>query len=110
MAGGGRKLVLEARTSVDDGAGGVVEAWAPVATHWAALRPRSGRERFSAGRQFAVVSHVARIRHVEIGDMRRPAPDQRFREGERIFEIRGVTEADDLRRELICWLDEGASS
>ena len=48
------------------------------------------------------------IRYVHHGAAIRPRPDHRFREGQRIFNILGVAEADDRRQWLTCWLEEGA--
>ena len=105
-----RKLTLEARVSAPDGGGGNVETWAPVAVHWAALRARGAREAFSAGRQASRVSHVMEIRYLPFGHPSRPVADQRFREGERVFAVIGVSEADDRRERLICWLEEGRAA
>ncbi|MFV0473513.1 MAG: phage head closure protein [Pikeienuella sp.] len=103
-----RRLALEARTAAPDGAGGIEEAWVELGVHWAALTPVSGRETFNAGRPVSRVTHKAWLRYVAFGAPERPLADQRFREGERIFAIRGVGEADDRRERLICWLEEGA--
>ncbi|MEM8756036.1 MAG: head-tail adaptor protein [Pseudomonadota bacterium] len=110
MPGWTRKLVLEERARTPDGAGGVVEDWAPLGTHWAKIDATRAQERFVGGRQADRVTHIARIRAGGEGDPARPRPDQRFREGDRVFAIVGVAEADDQRRELICWLEEGTLS
>lgn len=105
-----RKMTLEARVSAPDGGGGSAEIWAPVAEHWAALRARSARETFSAGRQTSRVSHVMEIRYLPFGHSARPVADQRFREGGRVFAVVGVSEADDRRERLVCWLEEGRAA
>ncbi|MEX2520485.1 MAG: phage head closure protein [Paracoccaceae bacterium] len=105
-----RRLVLEERESAPDGAGGSVEAWAARGAHWAAVSAVSARERTFGARPASAVTHRALIRFCEFGTLERPVADQRFREGERIFAIRGVSEADDRRERLICWLEEGALS
>lgn len=110
MAATTRKLTLEERDQISDGAGGVSEGWIALGVHWAALRATGAQERFGAGRQSSRVTHVARIRWSEAGAPSRPRPDQRFREGGRTFAIIGVAEADDQRRDLICWLEEGTLS
>lgn len=109
MSGFTRKLVLEARVSAPDGAGGSVENWEAVGTHWAAIQARSARESVVSGRQASRVSHKAEIRYAPFGDARRPTPEQRFREGVRVFAIVGVSEADDRRERLVCWLQEGVA-
>lgn len=103
-----RRMVLEARAAVPDGAGGSVEAWTELGAHWAALSAVSARERTVGARPVAAVTHRALIRFSEFGSPERPVADQRFREGERVFGILGVSEADDRRERLICWLEEGA--
>lgn len=105
-----RRLTLEALSATPDGAGGQAEHWSAVATHFADVRSYSGREREVGGRASARVTHKALIRHVAFGAPTRPRPDQRFREGDRIFAIRAVAEADDRRGYLLCWLEEGALS
>lgn len=103
-----RRLVLEERMAAPDGAGGLFESWGTRGVLWAAIEAASARENFAGGRPASRVTHRARIRYAAFGAAERPVPDQRFREGERIFAIRGVTEADDRRERLICWLEEGA--
>lgn len=103
-----RRLVLEERAAAPDGAGGMEEIWEERGAHWAALAPASSREIMAGGRPASFVSHKALIRHAPFGAPERPMPDQRFREDERIFAIRAVSEADDRREMLICWLEEGA--
>lgn len=105
-----RRLALEARADAPDGGGGLAENWEARGVIWAAIRPVSARERFTGARPAAIVTHRATIRYAEFGAPERPVPDQRFREGARVFAIRGVTEADDRRERLHCWLEEGALS
>lgn len=103
-----RRLVLEERTATGDGAGGVAEVWVERGAHWAAVSASSAREGFAGQRPASVVTHKALIRFADFGAPERPVADQRFREGERVFAILGVTEADDRREVLVCWLQEGA--
>ncbi|WP_340109105.1 head-tail adaptor protein [Pikeienuella sp. HZG-20] len=111
MSGGlTRRLVLEERSAAPDGAGGVMEAWVERGVHWAAISPASARESAIGSRPVSTVTHKAFIRFADYGAPGRPVADQRFREGERVFAIRGVTEADDRRERLICWLEEGVLS
>lgn len=105
-----RRFTLEELAATPDGAGGQTEAWTAVATLYAELKASSGRERASGGRTAARVTHRAWVRFVEYGAPGRPRPDQRFREGDRVFAIRAVAEADERRGYLICWLEEGALS
>jgi len=102
-----RRLTLEERRQTPDGAGGFVEDWAPLGTLWAEIDARSGRE---AGLRPAAAVSLSRlritVRGAPVGDPARPKPDQRFREGGRIYSIRAVTEADGHARYLICFADE----
>jgi SPP1 family predicted phage head-tail adaptor len=109
MSGGfTRRLVLEQRSSAPDGGGGTTETWTALGIHWVALKPTNARERQSGARSGAEVTHKGYLRAFEFNSSARPRADQRFREGSRIFAIRAVTEADDRRERLLCWLTEGA--
>ena len=99
-----RKFTLEALAASPDGAGGQSEAWTPLGEHFVALSASAGRERDSGGRPSARVTHRCWLRYHDYDDPARPRPDQRFREGSRIYAIRAIAEADDLRRYLVCWL------
>ncbi len=105
-----RRLTLEERAAAPDGAGGLEEIWVEVAALWAALRATGARERAEGHSEAAKVSHRAEVRWAPPGALARPRPDQRLREGERLYAIRGVAEADDRRERLVLWLEEGALS
>ena len=105
-----RKFTLEALAATPDGAGGQAEVWAPLGEHFVSLTASAGRERNPGGRPSARVTHTCWLRYYDYDDPARPRPDQRFREGTRIYAIRAIAEADDLRRYLVCWLEEGALS
>lgn len=105
-----RRLVLEERQSAEDGAGGLTAAWVEVGVHFAALSAQSGREISQGLMPSSRVTHKGMIRYAPPGSPTRPRADQRFREGGRVFAIRAVAEADDLRGYLVCWLEEGALS
>lgn len=101
-----RKLVLEAPDRVADGAGGFVETWVPLGTHWAAIAAGSAREK--AG-DFVTVSTTAlkiTVRAAPHGAPSRPKADQRFVEGSRIYRVQAVKEAYDSGQYLICIAEE----
>lgn len=102
-----QRLVLETPERVADGGGGWQVTWNPLGTVWAEMRPSSARERSSGGREVSRVSHRVTIRSAPFGSARRPVPEQRFRQGERVFAIRGVAEADHRGAYLTCWVEEG---
>lgn len=101
-----RALVLEARVPRPDGAGGYAEAWQAVGTLWAEMRAGTGR--YVAADQIAASSVKYRItvRAAPVGAPSRPRPDQRFREGARVFRILAVAERDAAARYLTCFAEE----
>lgn len=102
-----RRLVLERRDAQPDGAGGFVSVWNAVGSVWAEVEARTGREDFIAGRPVSRVRYRIRVRAAPAGAPSRPVPDQRFREGRRIFDIRTVAEADRHGRYLEIMAEEG---
>ncbi len=101
-----RRLTLESPQKVPDGAGGYQTNWTPLGQLWAELRPRSGRMSEAQGAPISAVSYKITVRGAPQGSPARPAPEQRFRDGGRIFNIRAVTEADDRGTYLTCFADE----
>lgn len=95
------RLVLEAVSRVDDGAGGADETWATVAELWAGLIPLSGIENDVADQLTGRVTHEIWVRY-RTG----VKPAMRFRSGNRIFEIRAVIDAGERRRFLRCLAEE----
>ena len=101
-----RKLVLEEAQRVPDGAGGYALTWVALGVHWARIDPGTGRER--AG-EFVTVSQVPykiTVRAAVQGAPSRPKPEQRFRDGARIFRITAVTEEDLEGHYLTCFAQE----
>jgi SPP1 family predicted phage head-tail adaptor len=96
-----RRLVLETEVRADDGAGGAIRSWTPVATIAAAVIGRSGRETVDADAVSGIVTHEIWIRH-------RPGlvPGQRLRADARVFHILAVVEADTRGRRLRCLCEE----
>jgi head-tail adaptor len=106
-----RKLVLEEPQRISDGAGGYSEIWVALGILWADIRAGTGREREAAGT--ATVSSVPyriTVRASPPGAASRPRPDQRFRDGERIFRILAVTERDSQGRYIECFAREEVSA
>ncbi|MEP2028940.1 MAG: phage head closure protein [Paracoccaceae bacterium] len=101
-----RRLVLESPQRSDDGAGGFVEAWAPMGELWADVSARSGRERVAATAPVSAMSYKIVVRAAPYGSPARPQPEQRFREGSRVFNIKAVAERDPEGRHLTCFADE----
>ena len=100
------KLVLERLEAVSDGAGGMHESWVSLGVLWGQVTPRSGREGVGEAGQVSVTGFRILVRAVPQGHSARPLPEQRFRDGARVFRINSVTEADPGGRFLICLCDE----
>jgi head-tail adaptor len=101
-----RPLVLEERVEVGDGAGGLTTSWTALGTLWAEVDARSGREGRLGGAVVARASFRITVRGAAVGAASRPRPDQRFRDGVRVFRILAVTEADAGARFLTCFAQE----
>lgn len=99
-----RRLVLEAPDRVSDGAGGYTESWVARGTVWADIAVRgAGTEARAA---VSAVDLKITLRATPQGAPSRPTPGMRFRDGERIYRIEAVTEADTRGRTLICYATE----
>lgn len=97
-----RALTLESRTVTPDGAGGFAETWVPLGTLWAEIRAMRGRVQAGSFGPQSFQPLSITLRGAPQGDPRRPRPDQRLREGARVFTILSVAEADAQGRYLIC--------
>lgn len=106
-----RKLVLEEPHKVSDGAGGFTEVWFALGVVWADVRAGTGREREAAGLfTVSTVPYRITVRAAPHGAPSRPKPDQRFRDGERLFRILAVTEQDSRGMYLECFAREEVSA
>ncbi|MEH6392854.1 MAG: phage head closure protein [Sulfitobacter sp.] len=101
-----RKLVLEKPARQADGAGGYEQSWVPVGVLWAHVAARTGREAVQGGVLVSRVDFVITVRGAPAGNPARPVPQQRFREGSRVFHIKSVAERDTQGRYLICRVKE----
>ncbi len=97
-----RKLVLEKKLRSSDGAGGYATSWISVGNLWADISAGSGRERTVAGGDLSEVRHMITVRSAPVSSSMRPRPDQRFREGTRVFVIDAVSDFDRFGRFLNC--------
>lgn len=104
-----RRLVLEEASRVADGAGGFTEAWMPVGVVWAALKPGTGRERIGGNLTLSAVPYRITVRAAPFGAPSRPRPDQRFREGARLFRILAVADHNRDCAYLTCHCTEEVS-
>ncbi|MEO1563906.1 MAG: head-tail adaptor protein [Pseudomonadota bacterium] len=89
-----RRLTLEAPTRTSDAAGGYVETWANLGYVWGHIDTLgAGSDASLEGPTSAVRIRIT-LRAAPVGSSRRPKPEQRLRDGSRIFDIDAVTEAD----------------
>ncbi len=102
-----RKLVLEERVNTPDGKGGFVVSWVALGTLWGDVDARSGRETLVGARDVSRLRLRIVVRGAPQGSVRRPRPDQRFRDGARVYAILAVSEYDPGGRWLECWAEEG---
>ena len=105
-----RALVLEEALNVPDGAGGFSQSWSSLGQIWAAVDFRSGREAGQGGGAVSLASYRITVRGAPVGSTMRPRPDQRFREGSRVFRILSVGELDVEGRYLTCVAQEEAAA
>lgn len=101
-----RRLVLEEAARVADGAGGFTLDWQPLGTLWAEVTAGTGVERAGEFVTLASVPYKIVVRAAPEGAPSRPRPEQRFREGARIFHILAVAEADREGHYLSCFARE----
>lgn len=101
-----RRLVLEQHYREPDGAGGYEEGWLALGTLWAEVRAGTGREQAGPGIPVGRVSYRITVPAAPVGALARPRPDQRLREGPRIFRIRAVAEHGTRGAYLTCFCDE----
>lgn len=101
-----RSLVLEAPTQTPDNAGGFALTWTTVGTLWGEVMPGSGRDPAGVEITLATVPYRITVRGATLGSPRRPIPEQRFRDGTRIYLILAVTERDPDGLYLTCFTRE----
>ena len=101
-----RRLMLEQHIRDEDGAGGHVDHWVVLGTLWAEVRPGPGREREGPGIPMGRVAYRIVVPSALPGSLARPRPDQRLRDGVRVFHILAVSEHDRRGAYLTCFCEE----
>ena len=101
-----RKLVLEDPQRSPDGAGGYTETWVALGTHWAEVNPLNGRLNSDS---LSLQKYRITLRASPDGFASRPRPDQRFRDGNRLYRIDAVAESEPAGRYLTCFAVEEVS-
>jgi Bacteriophage head-tail adaptor len=97
-----RPMVLEEAGTTPDGAGGYTTSWAALGTLWCDLRAGSGSERRGLIAPEGRMLFRIFLRAAPQGSPQRPRPDQRLTEGNRVFTILAVSEADPAGAYLVC--------
>lgn len=97
-----RPMVLEAPNVVPDDAGGFATSWSALGTLWCEVRAGAGSERRGMIAPEGRMLFRIFLRAAPQGSPQRPRPDQRLRDGVRIFTILTVSEADAAGAWLIC--------
>ena len=101
-----RKLILEEAQRVPDGSGGFTTTWVELGPIFAEVKAGTGRERAGEFVTLSTVPYRITVRAAPQGAPSRPKPDQRFREGTRLFRILAVTEEDPRGHYLTCFANE----
>jgi len=96
-----RRLTLEASSRSGDEAGAAATTWSNLGSVWAAVIPRTGREIVTADGQAARVTH-----EIEIRWRNDVTAAMRFRDGVTIYTVHAVHQRDELRRRLVCLVEE----
>lgn len=89
-----RPMLLEQAVVTPDGAGGHSTTWQTLGTLWAQLTAGSGAEQRGTIAPEGAMRFRIFLRAAPQTSPQRPRPDQRLREGSRIFTILAVSEAD----------------
>lgn len=97
-----RPMVLEQAVVTPDGAGGHTTNWQALGTLWVELTPGSGAEQRGPIAPEGAMRFRLYLRAAPQGSPQRPRPDQRLREGSRVFTILAVSEADASGAYLVC--------
>jgi len=105
-----RRLTLEDPQRVDDASGGHVETWQALGDIWAEIQSLTGRSKVQHGVDLSLQRYRVTVRATPVGSASRPRPDQRFRDGSRLFLIHAVAEADGAGRYLTCFVQEETSA
>lgn len=97
-----RPMVLEQASVTPDGAGGHATVWTALGTLWCEVRAGAGSERRGLIAPEGRMLFRIFLRAAPQGSPQRPRPDQRLREGARIFTVLAVSEADSSGAWLVC--------
>lgn len=95
------RVTIEEPVRVGDEGGGAVIAWQPIATVWAEIQPKAGREVFESDQQGGRVTHDVRMRY-----RHGVTAKMRIANGGRLFDIRHVANPGERGEWMICTCEE----
>jgi len=95
------RVTIEEPVRTSDAGGGAEITWQAVATVWAELQPRSGREVFESDQLGGRVTHDVRLRYRD-----GMTPKMRITHGGRVFDIRFVANVGERKEWLILACEE----
>ncbi len=98
------KIIVEKPLRVPDGAGGYSITWENNCTLWAAISTNNGKERYVAGKNTPIYSHVFRIRYT--ADV---SEEMRIHFDERVFNIRALINVNQDNSILDVMAEEGVA-
>lgn len=101
-----RRMVLEGPVRVADGAGGFQVTWVERGVLWASVKPGVGRDAAGVEVRAAQVACRITVRAAPVGSSARPRPEDRLREGTRVFTLLAVTEDGPRGQYLTCFARE----
>ncbi|MEM1273872.1 MAG: head-tail adaptor protein [Pseudomonadota bacterium] len=101
-----RLLTLEDPMRMPDGAGGYLQSWTALGKLWAHVAAQSGRE----DGDMSTTRYRIYARRMPAGSSARPRPDQRFRDGARVYHIDAVADLQADTRYVICYAHEEVAS
>lgn len=97
------RVTIEEPVRVSDEAGGAAITWSYVATVWAEIQPKTGREVFESDQLGGRVTHDVRMRYRD-----GVTPKMRIFHSGRLFDIRFVANVGERSEWLICVCEEVA--
>lgn len=100
------RLTLETPVALPDDGGGQTLTWVALGAHYAEISPATGAEPYSGSAQAQRVTHRILVRAHPAAA--RPRPDQRFRRGDRVYDVKAVFDRDGQGRRLTCLCEERA--
>ncbi len=95
------RVKLQSATETQDSYGAIVQTWADVATVWASIEARTGRETFTAAQVYATADHIITIRYRS-----GVTAKMRIVYGSRVFDIQGAVDPDGRKRTLMIYAKE----